>query len=370
MSADELAFDDTAPLLDVEDLVVEYRTREEGSLVAVDGISFTIEEDETFGLVGESGCGKSTVARAILGLLPSNGSVVAGSIRFKGVDITEISEAELNEVRWEQISMISQGAMNALNPVHKISSQIIEAIQAHRDDSREEARDRVAELFEMVGLDPERMDEYPHQFSGGMKQRAYIAMALALDPDLIIADEPTTALDVIVQDQILKRINELKEDLGVSMILITHDISVVAETCQRMGVMYSGHLMEYGDLKAIFSNAFNPYTLGLQNAFPTLFGDQTELISIPGSPPDLSDRPTGCQFAARCPFVTRECLTEHPPLLQVGDDHYSACYRHDTVTANRSHLEDRQTWLEVEDRTARERVEKSPVDSSKEVSDD
>ena len=338
-------FDDDAPLLEVEDAVVTYSTSA-GELTAVDGISFTVGEDEIFGLVGESGCGKSTVAQAVLSLLPTNGQVKSGSIRFRGVELTELEKRELDALRWEHLSLISQGAMNALNPVHRISSQITEAIQAHRDVSKADARERAAELFETVGLDPERMDDYPHQFSGGMKQRAYIAMSLALDPDLIIADEPTTALDVIVQDQILKRLKELRDELGISVIIISHDISVIAETCNRLGVMYSGKLMEYGDLKDIFANPYNPYTLGLQNAFPTLRGDQSDLISIPGSPPDIADLPNGCRFMQRCPFATAECGDAHPPLMSVGDDHASACYHHDRVDEMRREAKERETWSE------------------------
>jgi len=345
-------FDDGAPLLEVEDTIVTYETSI-GELRAVDGIDFEVGENEIFGLVGESGCGKSTVAQAILGLLPSNGRVPSGEIRFRGVDLTELSQPELNELRWENISLISQGAMNALNPVHRISSQIIEAIQAHRDTSDEEARERVAELFELVGLDPARMDDYPHQFSGGMKQRAYIAMSLALDPDLIIADEPTTALDVIVQDQILKRLKELRDELGISVIIISHDISVIAETCNRLGVMYSGKLMEYGNLQSIFSDPYNPYTLGLQNAFPTLRGEQQDLISIPGSPPDISNLPQGCRFMDRCPFATEECSRRHPDLAKVEEDHYSACHHHDKVEAMRRKAAHRETWQKVAERTGR-----------------
>ncbi|WP_266083273.1 ABC transporter ATP-binding protein [Haladaptatus caseinilyticus] len=336
-------FDDGAPLLEAEELDVTYTTSS-GELTAVDGISFAVDEDEIFGLVGESGCGKSTVAQAILSLLPSNGRVASGSIRFRGVELTELSKREMDALRWEHLSLISQGAMNALNPVHRISSQIIEAIQAHRDVSKADARERVAELFEVVGLDPDRMDDYPHQFSGGMKQRAYIAMSLALDPDLIIADEPTTALDVIVQDQILKRLKELRDELGISVIIISHDISVIAETCNRLGVMYSGKLMEYGDLRDIFSDAFNPYTLGLQNAFPTLRGEQQNLISIPGSPPSIADLPSGCRFMQRCPFAVSECAENHPPLYEVGEDHYSACYRHDVIEMIRRESKRRETW--------------------------
>jgi oligopeptide/dipeptide ABC transporter ATP-binding protein len=341
-------FDDDAPLLEATDLEVTYRTRT-GGLVAVDHIDFTVNENEIFGLVGESGCGKSTVAQAVLGLLPTNGEVSAGSVKFRGIDLTDLEKRELDTLRWEHVSLISQGAMNSLNPVHRISNQIVEAIQAHRDVSTKEARGRAGDLFEVVGLDPDRMDDYPHQFSGGMKQRAYIAMSLALDPDLIIADEPTTALDVIVQDQILKRLKELRDDLNISVIIISHDISVIAETCNRLGVMYSGKLMEYGDLRDIFANPYNPYTLGLQNAFPTLRGDQSDLISIPGSPPNIANLPDGCRFRARCPFATTECESDHPQLKEVAEDHYSACYHHERIDSMRTDAERRRTWETVRD---------------------
>lgn len=346
--SNELTFDDAAPLLEVDKAVVTYETADQGTLTVIDGISFTVHDDEMFGLVGESGCGKSTMIEAILKLLPSNGQVESGSIRFRGVDITTLSKAEMDELRWEHISLISQGAMNALNPVHKISTQIIESIRAHRDVSKSEARERVAELFELVGIDPTRMDEYPHQFSGGMKQRAYIAMALSLEPDLLVADEPTTALDVIVQDQILKRIKELQDELGVSVLIISHDISVIAETCERLGVMYSGKLMEYGDLRSIFEETYNPYTLGLKNAFPSLSGAKQDLISIPGSPPNPAELPDGCRFASRCPFAVEECERRHPPIEVVGDDHYSACHRHDDVETMRASAKHRDTWAQGE----------------------
>ncbi len=339
-----LEFDENAPVLDVDGVSIEYETKDDGQLRAVDDLSFTIHSDEIFGLIGESGCGKSTVAKSVLGLLPDNGEVVSGEIRFKGVDITSLSRQDLNSVRWQHISMVSQGAMNALNPVHRVSAQIIEAIQNHKDVSTDEARDRAAELFELVGLNPDRMDEYPHQLSGGMRQRAFIAMALVHNPSLIIADEPTTALDVIVQDQILKRLQELQDDFGLSILLITHDISVVAETCDRMGVMYSGKLMEYGSLKSIFKGPYNPYMLGLNNAFPSLTGDQTNLISIPGSPPDLTSMESGCRFIDRCPFATKECESAHPSLKQVGDDHYSSCYRHNNIEQLRKKATERETW--------------------------
>lgn len=357
----QLPLNENEPPLVVDDLVVEYETREDDRLRALDGISFTVEENETLGLVGESGCGKSTAAKAVLGLLPRNGEVVSGEVRYRGVDLTELNKSERNEIRWANISMISQGAMNSLNPVHKISTQIIEAIQAHEDVSKAEARDRIRDLFELVGLNPDRMDEYPHQYSGGMKQRAYIAMALALDPDLVIADEPTTALDVIVQDQILKRISSLQDELGLSMILITHDISVVAETCDILNVMYAGKTMEYGDLKSIFQETYNPYTLGLKNAFPSLRGEKQELISIPGSPPDLTDLEAGCRFRERCPFATAECETAHPPLEEVETDHYSACYRHDDIEMLRTKAGEREVW---------EQIDNSPSAETGGVSDD
>lgn len=342
MNADKI--DTTEPCLEVNNVSIEYETREHGRLRAVDDISFEVREDDIFGLIGESGCGKSTVARAILGLLPQNGHVVNGEIKLYGRDLTELNQQLLNQIRWQEISLISQGAMNALNPVHKISTQIIEAIQNHKDVSESRARERTAELFEVVGLDPDRMDEYPHQFSGGMRQRAYIAMALVHDPSLIVADEPTTALDVIVQDQILKRLKELRDEFDLSILLITHDISVIAETCSRLGVMYSGKLMEYGDLESIFSNTYNPYTLGLKNAFPSLKGEKQDLISIPGEPPDIADLPEGCRFTSRCPFATEDCSTQHPPLEEVGDDHRSACYHHDKASEIREKSKKEKTW--------------------------
>ena len=343
-NTDTLNFDETAPLLEIEDAVVTYETSDKGTLTVVDGMSFTVHDDEMFGLVGESGCGKSTLIEAILQLLPQNGHVESGHIRFKGIDLTTLSKAEMDQLRWERLALISQGAMNALNPVHRISTQIMESIRAHRNVSKSAARERVAELFELVGIDPDRMDDYPHQFSGGMKQRAFIAMALSLDPDLLIADEPTTALDVIVQDQILKRIKELQDELGLSVLIISHDISVIAETCDRLGVMYSGKLMEYGNLRSIFKQPYNPYTLGLQNAFPSLSGAKQDLISIPGNPPSVSELPTGCRFEARCPFATEECATAHPELEAVGDDHYSACYHHDRIETTRTAAARRETW--------------------------
>ena len=232
-------------LLEVNDLRVHYETSE-GPVQAVDGVTFSIDEGENLGIVGESGCGKTTLADAILGILEDNGHVAGGEILFRGEDLTEMSGAERRRIMWEEISMIPQSAMNALDPVYTMRDQIAEAIFAHRTTSNKEASARVDELFELVGLDPERADDYPHQFSGGMRQRAMIAMALALEPAIILADEPTTALDVIMQDQILKRISALQDEINSSMMIITHDVSVVAETCDRVVVMYAGKIAEEG----------------------------------------------------------------------------------------------------------------------------
>jgi len=266
---------------------------------------------------------KSTIAKGILRILPPNGEITNGSVDLnlsnRTVDLATTDMKTLREIRWDEVSMIAQSAMNALDPVYTIGEQIVEAIQIHEDTSTKEARERTRELFEMVGLDPERIDSYPHQLSGGMRQRAMIAMALALEPSLILADEPTTALDVITQDHILEEINELKERLGSSMLIITHDISVVAETCDRVGVMYGGELVEVGPIEEVFVNPEHPYTLGLLNAFPTIEGEERELITMSGSPPDLSDPPTGCNFYDRCPYREPRCA-ETDPALSTRDD--------------------------------------------------
>jgi len=312
-------------LLEVEGLHVQYKLRT-GTLQAVDGVSFKVEKGEYFGLVGESGCGKTTLARAILRLLPKNGQITGGRISLNGKDITHLSDRQLRSIRWREMSFIPQSAMNALDPVVRISDQILESIQAHETITKEEGYRRAAELFKMVGLDPGRMHDYPHQFSGGMRQRALIAMSLSLNPDLIVADEPTTALDVIVKDQILYHIDRVQKQLHKSLLLITHDISVVAENCDRVAVMYAGKIMEYADTKTLLKLPYHPYTLGLKNAFPRLRGPIQELISIPGSPPSLIDPPSGCRFHPRCPFAQQKCIDEEPPLLQVDHGHFSACH--------------------------------------------
>lgn len=331
-------------MLDIKNLKIHYRTRN-GVAEAVDDVTFSVASGGTLGLVGESGCGKTTIAKAIMRLLPRNGIIAGGEIVFKGRDLVDLSMDDVRKYRWEEVAMISQSAMNALNPVARVGNQLIEAMQAHRQVSRNEAAQRMAEVFDLVGLSIERARDFPHQFSGGMKQRAVIAMALLLEPDLIIADEPTTALDVLVQDQIILKIKELLSQLSNAMILITHDIAVVAETCERMVVMYAGKIMEHADTDDIFHNPYNPYTLGLQNAFPSIKGELKKLISIPGFPPLLINPPPGCRFARRCPFVLPVCREQEPPLAEIAAGHFNACHRAVDVEEIRARSREEETWI-------------------------
>jgi len=316
-------------LLEVDNLSVEYETSE-GNIEAVKNVSFEIQEGERFGLVGESGCGKTTLAKSIIRLLPENGEVTKGSVKFKSsngekVDLVTANNKKLRQLRWEEFALISQSAMNALDPVYTVGDQIIEAIQLHRDVSKSNASGEARELLSRVGIDQDRVDSYPHQLSGGMRQRVMIAMALALEPSLIIADEPTTALDVMTQDHILAQIDDLSEDIGNSLLMITHDISVVSETCDRVGVMYGGELIEVGKLEQVFTDPEHPYTQGLLNAFPSLEGDESDLITIEGEPPDLTNPPTGCQFYDRCPYREDACLNRPKLTDRGGVDQAARC---------------------------------------------
>ena len=310
--------------MDIENLEVEYASNR-GCARAVDKISLQVAEGEAFGLAGESGCGKTTAALSIMKLLPPAGRIVGGKIRFDNQDLTALSELELRKIRWKSISMVFQGSMNALNPVHKVGNQIAEAILLHEKTTRSKALQRAKDLLQMVGLDASRGGDYPHQFSGGMKQRAIIAMALACNPKLVIADEPVTALDVIVQDQILKLMKRLQEELGLSMILISHDLSVIAQTCDRVAIMYAGKVIEYADVIPIFERPAHPYTQALVTAFPSVRSSR-KLTAIPGSPPDLTNPPTGCRFHPRCPMKFDLCTREEPKLLRVGAGHYTSCH--------------------------------------------
>ena len=329
-------------VLEIDRLEVAYRAGGREAK-AVDGVSLAIAEGEYLGLVGESGCGKSTIAKAILGILPPGGRVAGGAIRYQGRDLVGLSQGELRRIRWRDIALVPQSAMNGFDPVYTIESQLDEAITAHEQLPATARRRRIAELFAMVGLETRRLKDYPHQFSGGMRQRAMIAMAMVLDPKLVVADEPTTGLDVIVQDQILQRIREIHDRLGKAMLLITHDMAVVSENCDKIAVMYAGRIMEYGGA-AVFRTPFHPYTLGLCNAFPNLADRGHELISIPGAPPSLFDPPAGCRFRQRCPFATARCAEETPALVEVAPGHIVACHYVDRVESFRTRAADPATW--------------------------
>lgn len=314
------------PILSVENLTMSYHTRA-GEVSAVDGVSFTLAEGESLGLVGESGCGKTSVAASLLRLLAENAQIKRGHIRFKDVDLVALSESEMRRYRWRNLAMVFQAAMNALNPVYTVGDQIIEAMETHLGAySYTQARRRVGELFELVGLEPRLMDRYPHEYSGGMRQRAVIAMALSCNPDIIVADEPTTALDVIVQDNLLRELKELQHKIGMGMIYISHDIAVIAEVSDRIGVMYAGRLVEIGPATAIFHMPRHPYTGALMGAFPSVTGPKRALVTLGGEPPNLLQPPTGCRFNPRCPYATNKCRSEAPPLFDFGGGQYAACW--------------------------------------------
>ena len=315
------------PVLEVQNLTTHYETLR-GWVRAVEDISFRIEKGEALGIAGESGCGKTTVALSLLRILPRGGRIRRGKILFEGNDIVPLSDEQMRKIRWKGIAIVFQGAMNAFNPVFKVGDQITEAIHLHEPKvDKRTALERARYLLELVGVEPSRVDNYPHEFSGGMRQRALIAMALASDPRLLIADEPGTALDVIVQAQTLKLMRELKDKLGLSMVMISHDLSIIAETCEKVAIMYAGRIVEYGNAEDIFKDPLHPYTQGLVKAFPSIKGERIRLTSIPGSPPDLLNPPSGCRFNPRCPFVMDVCRKVVPPLQPAGKaDHLVACH--------------------------------------------
>ncbi|HYY92319.1 MAG TPA: ABC transporter ATP-binding protein [Candidatus Dormibacteraeota bacterium] len=318
----------STPILKLDSVTTNYLTLR-GWVRAAENVSFEIQRGEAMGLVGESGCGKTTIALSILRILPPGAKIRKGQILFDGTDIVPLSSEKMRkDIRWKGISIIFQGAMNALNPVYKVGDQIIEAIRLHEPGvSKAEALARTEALLEMVGVERGRVSNYPHEFSGGMRQRALIAMALACNPKLLIADEPGTALDVIVQAQVLQLMRDLKEKLGLSMMMISHDLSIVAEVCEKLTIMYAGNVAEYGDVQAIFKEPLHPYTQGLIRAFPTIKGEKHKLLSIPGQPPDLLNPPTGCRFHPRCPYAMEICKKENPTLKKQGTgEHYVACH--------------------------------------------
>ena len=312
-------------ILSVKNLSIEY-TADRGQVHAVTGVSFDIHRGEFFGLAGESGCGKSTMAYAVMQLLKSGAKIVDGTISFKGKNLLDLSSGEMRQFRWEKTSMVLQSAMNNLNPVVTIGSQLSDAILAHEDIPVKDAMDRTRSLLELVNIDPERANAYPHELSGGMKQRVVIAMALALKPDLVIFDEPTTALDVVVQYNIIRRIIKLKDEMGFAILFITHDLPLMLEMCDRIAVMYAGSLVEVGPVEELSVAPQHPYTKGLLNAFPSLVGPKKKLRGIGGSVPDLITPPPGCLFYDRCFAATPECRQCIPKLEQTGPYHYCACH--------------------------------------------
>lgn len=328
--------------LSVTDLSVRYRT-DRGPAAALQGVNLSLEAGENLGLVGESGCGKSTFLKSVMGVLPNNAEILSGSVCLDGEDMIAATPERRRQRRWKDMSMITQSALNALDPVHRVGDQIIDAIKAHENVSRREATARAQKLFELVGVDPKRFREFPHQFSGGMRQRAIIAMALVLNPSVVLADEPTTSLDVIVQDQIFRRIRDLQTQFGFSILLVTHDLALVIENCDRMAVMYGGVIVEEGPTAQVVNTPFHPYTLGLKNSLPDL-NSEAEPIAIPGSPPDLVDPPQGCRFAPRCPFSRDQCHQEFPTMQEVAVGHRAACHRIEDIADIRTKAASPKTW--------------------------
>jgi peptide/nickel transport system ATP-binding protein len=314
-------------LLDVRDLSVDFVGPNQPPAHALEKISFTLREGEMLGVVGESGCGKTTLMLSIMRLLPAAGRITGGEVHFMGGDLLWLSEQRMADVRWKNISMIFQGAMNALNPVHTVGSQIAEAIVQHNYLTDKKAiDDRVTELLDLVGIAANRKDQYPHQYSGGMRQRAMIAMALACNPQVVIADEPTTALDVMIQAQILRLLAQLREKLGLAIMFVTHDLGVVADMCDSVLVMYGGVTAEYSDVDTIYNDPQHPYTKELLKAFPDLSNPTDKLVSIPGYPPRLHALPPGCRFAPRCPAAFERCHAEQPSLYQLDTFHKASCF--------------------------------------------
>jgi peptide/nickel transport system ATP-binding protein len=314
-------------LLDIRDLQVVYLTTR-GPVKAVDGVSFAIRPGEVIGLAGESGSGKSTIAHAILRILHPPALITGGQALFDGHDILEMSDEELNQFRWNKISIVFQSAMNALNPVMKIRDQLTDVMLLH-GLTKADAQQRAADLFNLVGIEPQRLDAYPHQLSGGMRQRAVIAIALALNPPLLIMDEPTTALDVVVQKDILEQIAALREKLGFSILFITHDLSLLVEISDKIAIMYAGEIVEQAPARELFEHPLHPYTLGLMNSFPSISGAKHKLTGIPGSPPDLVEPPTGCRFHPRCPKAMAQCSQIAPVTKAISPTHSVACHLFD-----------------------------------------
>ena len=312
-------------ILSIRDLAVEYKT-DDAIIHAVNGVSLDIHKSETIGLVGETGAGKTTIAKSILGILPSpQAKITSGTVEYAGTNLLQLREKEMRKIRGNKIAMIFQDPMTALNPVETVGFQIAEALKRHNKIKRAEAERRACEMLEMVGIQMERYGEYPHQFSGGMKQRVVIAMALACNPELLLADEPTTALDVTIQAQVLEMMHDLRDRLGTSVVLITHDLGIVAEFCDSVAVVYAGEIVERGTVQHIFNNPQHPYTLGLFASIPRLDTTEKRLKPIKGLMPDPSNLPQGCLFCDRCPHATPECAAARPPEIMVEEGHTVKC---------------------------------------------
>ena len=331
------------PLLEVRDLAVTYRTPT-GLAHAVDGAELVVPHGAMLGLVGESGCGKTTLARALMGVLPGNARVARGQIRLDGADLVPMSQRQRRALLWRDISFVPQSAMNSLDPVYRLRHQMREVLCGRGGLSTAAADKRAEALFAAVGLGAARLADYPHQFSGGMRQRAAIALALALRPKLVIADEPVTALDVIVQRQVLDTLRQLGDEMHAATVFVTHDISVVAYLCSITAVMYAGRIVESGPTQDVLTRPAHPYTMGLMNAFPDLDAPTSTLAPIEGSPPDLHDPPPGCRFAPRCPFVQPVCTALPPPNAPVAAGHLAACHRAAEASALRTLAREPTTW--------------------------
>ena len=330
-------------LLEISNLSVSYGTSR-GRVAALSDLSMVIPSGSAVGVVGESGCGKTTLAKALLHLLPPNGRLDQGQVFFQGKELTGLSEAEMREVRWREIAMVPQSAMNSLNPVYRVGDQLVETMMVREGTKRKRAWKRAAQLFEMVGIEVSRLRDFPHQFSGGMKQRATIALAMSLSPRLIIADEPTTALDVLVEARILELLRGLKEELGLTLIYITHDLSVVARTCDLLAVMYAGELVEFGPTQRVLREPFHPYTMGLVGAVPRTTALEWEPVSIPGAPPELLVVPEACRFVERCPFAANRCVREPTRLISCAESHQVACHYADRADEMRQEALSPEIW--------------------------
>jgi peptide/nickel transport system ATP-binding protein len=326
------AGDPTSPLITIDDLYVEYLSVR-GPVRAVDGVSFEILPGEVVGLAGESGSGKSTIAMAMLRILQPPAIITGGSVLFGGRDILAMTDRQLETFRWREVSMVFQSAMNSLNPVMTIGDQIVDAIRAHDRMGKARARLRAAEMLKIVGIEEARIDSYPHELSGGMRQRAVIAIALVLNPPLMIMDEPTTALDVVVQKEIMFQIGELKRRLGFSILFITHDLSLLVEISDRIAIMYAGQIVEMAPARELFDSPLHPYTQGLMSSFPSLTGEKKRLTGIAGSPPDLVSPPSGCRFHPRCPKRFEICDKVIPNLAEVRPNHFVSCHLYPEVRA-------------------------------------